>query len=258
MGTSTPFLKPTKRFLFPTVTYDVDDKLTLFMGGSGICALLKDGSEHLVINLNQGAAAQAFKNYLVQRGVHRDEVLALCSPVADFSAGLALYEKPAAVYVGGGGAALLGLATNREVGSERVVEVAGERVRLIPLGNIATGSDMAIFLESRSILFTGPLFFNHLHPVLHRDSVDARAWASVFEELVGRLRPKLIVPAEGDLDDGAGAREFMAYLRDLTDSTVEFADCRRRYDWPEIPGYTSLEENFDLLRAQVKSHTTLR
>jgi hypothetical protein len=50
---------------------------------------------------------------------------------------------------------------------------------------------------------------------------------------------------------------FISYLRDLSDPAVEFSRCRELYDWLEIPSHTSLEENFDLLREQKRTHATL-
>ena len=53
------------------------------------------------------------------------------------------------------------------------------------------------------------------------------------------------------------AERFAAYLAALTNHDIEFAECRRDYDWIEIPSATSLEENFDILRGNEKVITTL-
>src|SRR4051812_1344310 len=50
MGTSMPYLKPTKRYLFPSSRYDVDENLSFLLGGNCVCAILAGDNEALVIN----------------------------------------------------------------------------------------------------------------------------------------------------------------------------------------------------------------
>jgi glyoxylase-like metal-dependent hydrolase (beta-lactamase superfamily II) len=129
-------------------------------------------------------------------------------------------------------------------------------VHLIPIPAASTGSDLVIFLEKRALLFAGPLFYNHMQPVLRAGpGLKPCEWVRTLEELLARFQPRHVVPAEGDLGTEEDVREFIAYLKALSDPEVEFSYCRSNFDWPEIPGTTSLEENFDLVRGE-KSHTT--
>ena len=268
LGISMPYLKPTKRYLFPTKAIPIDDRFTVFLGGSAVCAVLVEGSRALVINVNQGVAAAALKKILSDKGMAGRETIILNSIVADFSAGLPLFADAEKIYVGPASDRTLRkelrdvsgdpLAKCESVLVEKRFEFGDETVVLIPVAGSATESDLVVFLEKRSVLFMGALFYNKIHPILRvGPALQPQTWIRNFSLLMERFKPKTVIPAEGDLASFEDAQKFLNYLKDLTDVGVEFSECRARYDWPEIPSYTSLEENFDLLRDKVKTHTTL-
>jgi hypothetical protein len=130
---------------------------------------------------------------------------------------------------------------------------------LIPVDGCATDSDLVVFFESRSVMMFGSLFLNRIHPVL---TVGAAArvpkWIATLESLLERFSPQVCVPGEGQFASVDDVREFIRYLRALTDPAVEFSFCRQNFDWMEIPRFTSLEENFDILRRNVKTHASIR
>ena len=262
MGTSTPFLKPSKRHLFPTAWVDIDPELALFMGGSGICGVLQTPIERLVINVNRSEAALALRTKINERAYAEvPETIILNSVERDYSEGIGNFKQTKTVYVGRASekdlkANLGGLLENvKQVNIETEIQVGGESIYLIPVGPAATESDLAVFFANRSVLFLGPLFFNRIHPVLYPDrGMDIGRWTEQVEALLARFHPRTVVPAEGDTGSVEDVRAFLAYLKALTDPEVEFSYCRKNYDWPEIPGTTSLEENFDLLREKLKSH----
>jgi hypothetical protein len=109
------------------------------------------------------------------------------------------------------------------------------------------------------MMMFGALFANRIHPVL-KIGVAPRAteWIATLEDLLTRFSPEICVPGEGDIGSGDDVREFVRYLRALTDDSVEFSECRKKFDWMEIPRTTSLEENYDILRRNVKTHTSIR
>ncbi len=266
MGTSTPYLKPNNRYLFPTHRLEVDGELSLFLGGSAVCGLLSKGNEALVINTNQARPAELFRAWVSEKAISQLTVV-LSSVDSDFSGGLRQFAEASKIFVAEGGKNKLrhqSLAILESLGeqieelvSEKVIEVAGERIRLIPVGASASGTDLAVYLETRSILFAGALFYNRIHPILRPD-LDVALWINKFDSLLKRLNPTKIVPAEGDVASREEAEKFLDYLRDLTDTRLDFSTCRKLYDWPEIPSCTSLEENFDFLRLKFKSHVRVR
>jgi hypothetical protein len=264
-ATSTPYLKPKKRFLFPTATRAFDESLTFFLGGSGICARL--GS--LVVNANIEAAAVEWRGIaagasdLVLSSVSgafggADEVRALgVSRVfahVDAKDDSKVDAKRAAPSRRG----VIGFDFVA-VDSETVLSVGDETVRLIPVRGCATEADLVVFFEKRSVMMFGSLFVNRIHPVLQM-GVAARvpSWISTLEELLARFSPAVCIPGEGEFGGADDVREFIRYLRSLTDPAIEFSFCRQNFDWMEIPRSTSLEENFDLLRHGAKTHASIR
>jgi glyoxylase-like metal-dependent hydrolase (beta-lactamase superfamily II) len=262
MGTSTPLLKPSQRYLFPLKLIVFDEQLRILLGGSGICALLRDQGTALLVNTNQAGAARAVRKWFDEKPLPLK--IALTSVETDFSGGVGLFPEAEKIFMSQGdereNRKLINIEVERVsvLQSETVIEVAGEKVRLIPLGAVATGSDLAIYFESRSILFVGALFYNRIHPILHPGaSGRIDQWMQCLSSLLDRFQPRVVVPAEGEIGNAEDARLFVSYLRDLTDPRVEFSKCREKYDWLEIPSHTSLEENFDLLREHKRTFTTL-
>lgn len=271
MGTSTPFLKPTKRFLFPVHRHEVDRELGIFLGGSGLCGVLARGPEALVVNTNQGEPAKEFRQWVDERkGSAPIKALVLNSVASDFSRGIGNFLDVETIYVGPVASRSLRESIGelweriadrvRIVREETVLELAGERVRLMPSAPAATESDLVVYLENHGALFLGPLFYNRIHPILRvGPGLQPETWIRRVDELLMRFpQAKVFVPAEGDIGTIEDVREFVSYLRSFTDPDVEFSACRQKFDWPEIPSYTSLEENFDLLREKIKSHTSLK
>lgn len=242
MGTSVQYVKPSQRYLWPTAAQEIDPRFSIFLGGSGNCGILRDGAEAWLINANQGPAAEALRARLRTAGIERVGTIINTSAYPEFSAGNQLYPE-AKIIVG-----------ERE---ERTFEFAGETLRVIPLGQVHSPADLAVVLETRKILFTGGVFYNRIHPFFHAGiEIDVQAWCRTLQSLLARFSPELIVPGEGDLARADDVRGFISYLKDLADPSVEFQTCRQSYDWMEIPRQTSLEENFDLIRERVKTHTT--
>jgi len=264
MGTSTPFLKPAKRYLFPVFRKEVTPDFGLFLGGSGICGYLHAQGETVVINTNQGFAAASFRKWVDEQAPQWPITVLLTSLDADFAGGSVAFSDAKGIFANPANSRQLGLAVGgftertETVSAEKLLECAGEKIYLIPVAPVASATSLVVFLERHSVLFLGPLFFNRIHPILRADAdLSVKRWTEVVDGLLKRFQPRVIVPAEGDIGSETDVRNFLNYLRDLADPAVEFSYCRKTYDWPEIPSYTSLEENFDQLRQNIKTHTTL-
>lgn len=271
-ATSTPYLKPKKRFLFPTATYRFDsDKynssLTFFLGGSGICAHLRSKageiSKTFLVNANLGVAADQWRSDMGSVGGFKNATLALSSVNgifgnADIIASLGSVDK---VYVHAERTEELEGFTSlplENISRETVLQAGDETIRLIPVDGCATESDLVVFFEKRSVMMFGSLFVNRIHPQL-KSGVSPRTpkWIATLEHLIARYSPVVCVPGEGDIGTVEDVQEFIRYLKSLTDPSKDFSFCRKNFDWMEIPSATSLEENFDTLRLNVKTHTSI-
>ncbi len=304
MGTSVQYVKPRQRFLWPTKVIQLDETLSLMLGGSCICGILHAEKEAILINTNQGSAAEDLRSEIQRLGITKINAVINTSMDVEFAGGNSLFsdaerwvhadtlmqsegegEIERKVKFGRfghqDGKCIQNIAFREEIihvipvnrfrGAQVVEDIRhpGSTRESLSSMNMALNSqhmrnddaeslELVVFLENEQILFTGGLFFNRIHPPLaNHANVDLTTWASVLEELLVKWNPKVVVPAEGGVATADDIRSFVAYLRALGNPQVEFQECRRRFDWIEIPGHTSLEENFDWVRENQKTHTTL-
>ena len=234
MGTSVPYLRPSHRPLLPVVGEQVDEGLALVLGGTANYGIVFDHEQSLIIGALPATAVGNLQSYLqiLSAGPVRD-FICLSEEPADRS-GTAAFKSVNNIYVSG-------------IESTRVAAAGGETVSI---AKSKISGRVIAFLEKRRTLFLGGLFFHRLHPPLH-SGVDTLAWRAELERLLKIYNPEMIIPGEGAPATVDGVRDFISYLADLSDPNVDFARCRSLYDWAEIPGYTSLEENFELLRGSI-------
>ncbi len=262
MGTSVPYIKPTNRFMWPTTFKKVDEQFSLFLGGSCACGILHDADNILLINSNSGKAAVQLQQSIGQDFKSQKLSILNTSYRQDFLNGNQLYSNVSKFVIPNlNESKLLKEWPSKPENLEKTLEentfeIAGESVMVIPVSESASQSDLVVFFKKRRVLFLGALFYNRIHPVLHpHDGMNVQNWIRNLEALLLRFQPLHIVPAEGEIAEPQALTEFISYLKSLSDPKVEFLDCRKNFDWIEIPGQTSLEENFDLLRENIKSFT---
>src|SRR5205085_1995904 len=98
-----------------------------------------------------------FRKWVDAKASGAEKTVVLNSIAVDFSRGLGHFADAKRVLVGGASdravRAALGAASVERITTETTLEIAGERVHLIPSGPAATASDLAVFLEKRSVLF---------------------------------------------------------------------------------------------------------
>ena len=134
-----------------------------------------------------------------------------------------------------------------------VLALGDEKVHLLPVDGAFSSRDLVVFFEKRRVLMLGGLFYNELHPPLNSQrGLSAKKWVRFLRNLSSQFPEeiKTLVPHEGDLCGIGKVESFVSYLEKLSDPSVEFAQCRKVFDWKEIPSHTSLEENFDFLRSR--------
>ena len=244
MGTTTDYLKRSDRPLWPTKMYRVDDDFSVFLGGTGNCGLLQNGNETLLINCNSGPAAEELFKGLGDS----QKTLIVTSNFSDYAEGVnrSPFEK---IYVPEASGIYSGVQDVQVLDRELEILWGDESVCILPVEGGFSKKDLVVYLKNRNVLFLGGLFFNGIHPIIDSErGLDARLWIKTLEDIKHRFYPKILVPHEGDLCGVEKLEEFTAYLKALSDPKVEFSYCRENFDWPEIPGYTSLEENFDQIR----------
>ncbi len=262
MGTSVPYIKPTNRFMWPTALKKVDQQFGLFLGGSCVCGIYKSESHSVVINTNAGAAAQQL-HQIIEHEYKAPQYLVFNTSLSnDFISGNKNYPPLTKYYIPKVSDQVLQAEwpnkpdAIEKISEERIFKFDDENILVVPVLESASHIDLAVFFEKRKTLFLGALFFNHIHPILRPlEGMNVSNWIRNLEKLQERFKPELIIPAEGDPANAQEFKDFISYLKALSDPQIEFSECRKIYDWIEIPGQTSLEENFDLLRENIKSFT---
>ncbi len=262
MGTSVPYIKPSNRFLWPTALTKIDNQFSLFLGGSCVCGVLGDAEQTILLNTNSGTAAIQLQQIVEHQFKSQRLSIFNTSVAADFFSGNQYFSSAIKFYLPTVSEnELRGAWPDRPEHVELILEertfvVGQETFVVVPVTDSSSHCDLAIFLKSRKVLFLGALFFNGIHPILRsHNGMNVGNWIRNLESLYSRFQPLKIVPAEGDLASPEELKKFIAYLKALSDPMVEFSECRKNFDWIEIPGQTSLEENFDLLRENIKSFT---
>lgn len=98
--------------------------------------------------------------------------------------------------------------------TEKVLDLGGVRVRLLWYGGTHTNGDTLIFVEGDNVLFAGDVIMNRRFLAFNAARSSVQAWLRSLEE-AARLRPTRIVPAHGEMGDGALIEINRSYLQSL-------------------------------------------
>jgi len=246
MGTSTDIMKREDRPHWPTAVHKMDDHFAIQLGGTGNCGILRSGNQTLLINCGKGSSCRKLhdETYSEEQTFN----LIGTSKFSDYIGGRDMWDFEmvwAPELIGYN----LDQKTATAVDTEIEIFFAGETLHIIPVRGAFSNADLMVYLEERKTLFLGGLLYNGIHPILDAQrGKDAKLWQDALRKALTRWPVETVVPHEGDLCGPQAAELFLDYLRSLADSEVEFRHCRENFDWIEIPGQTSLEENFNHFR----------
>jgi len=104
---------------------------------------------------------------------------------------------------------------DRWISSETRLEAAGLSLQLIPVGPAHTPEDLAVWLASEQLIFSGDLVFQGRVPFVGQ--ADSRRWIASLDRLLTRPA-RIVVPGHGPasrdaLQDLLQTRDYLAYLR---------------------------------------------
>lgn len=104
---------------------------------------------------------------------------------------------------------------DRWISSETSLEAAGLTLQLIPVGPAHTPEDLAVWLASEQLIFSGDLVFRGRVPFVGQ--ADSRRWIASLDRLLTRPA-RIVVPGHGPasrdaLHDLLQTRDYLAYLR---------------------------------------------
>jgi len=104
---------------------------------------------------------------------------------------------------------------DRWIDKETSLEAAGLSLQLIPVGPAHTPEDLAVWLASEQLIFSGDLVFRGRVPFVGQ--ADSRRWIASLDRLLTRPA-RIVVPGHGPasrdaLHDLLQTRDYLAYLR---------------------------------------------
>jgi glyoxylase-like metal-dependent hydrolase (beta-lactamase superfamily II) len=257
MGTSVHYVKKAKRYLWAS-QFGPLENISLQVGGSHNCGVLVHDQDILLIDTNSRQGAEDLKNWLDQNHPgKRIRYIINTHMHADAAGGNALYPDVECIWQPQVPGAVPGERV-RSVTTETKIKFGDEELSFVYVPAAASSGDLVVYLHRQNLVFLGELFFNHIHPILRgSETFDVARWIAVLGKLKEQWRPHFWVPAEGVPGRDPDLQDFINYLSDLRNDQIEFSECRAKYDWSEIPAYTSLEENFDLIRSNKQTHITM-
>lgn len=274
MGTSTPWLKA-KRPSRPEREIELGPNTSLFVGGTA------NGARSGRWTVNRSAIA--FRaTHQVATTPWLDSLIAMASPQTQAQSQVRTHEQ--LQDINGLSVSTFSAAANRAewrwlfeklkltdttlVAVDKPMHfdesVTGDGpIQLIPYMNAHTGADLVAILENHGVILCGALFSNKIHPLVDpKGPVSVSGWLLALDQIRQRAielnqrlgRPATLLgeigePALFDIPSSTDPlNQFAQYLSDLSNPSFPFNEARTKYDWPELIGQTSLEENFDLLK----------
>jgi len=258
MGTSVKYVKPKKRFLWPLEEVNLDGD-QLFVGGSFNSILVANrvlvgvgAPEQMQVIADRISASALDAVVFTQaptefhlRGLDQLTAKTLIAPRVQDRLDLFGHLGAKLILVDKAGQHSFRLDDHEEIG-----------IVLLPGGQ--AHQELIVFNSKKKWLFLGGLFFNEIHPLLEpgvRHRVNA--WVESLHFVLNQFSAERFIPAEGPVADREGVENFIRYLKTLSDPNFDFRYCREHFDWREIPGTTSLEENFELIRHGSETHAQI-
>lgn len=103
--------------------------------------------------------------------------------------------------------------------SERSLDLGGVRVKLMWYGRTHTNGDTLVFIEGDRVLFAGDVLMNRRF-LAFNNNASVQAWIDSIDK-VAPLGPTRIVPAHGEMGDGALIETNRGYLKALQARVAE-------------------------------------
>ena len=273
MGTTIEYVKTNRKEFLSIQSKQLDSNCFLFQGGSGNSFLKQSGNkilfidpgyEHIALKLkniiqNLSLSANSGSNSQIQTQAQTktqnntqsdSKPHSSGSANSDFLAGKKLYLfHTSASVLRASGAKHYPMAQQIEwdEGESKLQTLNEFGAKVLSYKNAQAEQNHVYVFESEKILVLGDLFYNHYHPILQASSNLAQ-WQLALEDILNKYPDFQYIPGEGELCGSAELIKMIEYVKALQNSELEFAYMRANFDWRELTGFTSLEENFDISR----------
>ncbi|MEW5685164.1 MAG: MBL fold metallo-hydrolase [Pseudomonadota bacterium] len=110
-------------------------------------------------------------------------------------------------------------AADQTFDKEQVVDLGGVSVTLLALGPAHTAGDIAVWMPTDRVLFSGDLAMK-AQPSILAEKATVATWKAALDRLEA-LKPSVVVPSHGPIGDVAYIRGYRAYLDEVAQKAAE-------------------------------------
>lgn len=229
---------------------EVDEQLTLVLGRGGNSAIFVGEDQAVVIDTKGGESAKALQALVAEKAAGRALTIINTHYHGDHIRGNVLYP----------GARVMAGAYAREeweedaggvpypdvvIEEETEIELGSERLRLLPMGQAHTWSDVVVIFQERGVMLTGDLIFEGSHPVMKKEhGTDSDKWERALERLMEACACGTVVPGHGPVSDMnalSRMRDYFAEIRGALGDEERLAAVRAKYGgrtaYPNLSGF---------------------
>lgn len=239
-------------------TRQIDNNLTLYLGGGGNSGILVTDSAVVVIDTKMGAEAENLYNIAKEKAAGKKIIVINTHYHGDHTKGNRFY-KGSKIYIGNYDRSFLEKNMDAEnlptdfVKKDLKLNLGNETVQIYNLGQAHTLDDMIVYLENRGLLFTGDLVFNKVNPVLKKESgANVDSWVLALNAILMGWEFNTVVPGHG----APGTRDIIIRMKEYFEDMQEAEANPEKADklivkyknWVMIPDMTSPEKTIEFIR----------
>lgn len=243
-------------------TFKQDEQLTIYTGGGGNSIVLtsEDGTRALVVDTKMKSAAKKLR-----KAITAPEIIVVNTHAHyDHTEGNELYE---------GATIIAGAYPKKEwaelshgqrypdialkPGEEKDLDIGGERVRIINMGQAHTSNDLIVYLEDHKLLASGDLVFANIHPsIFPQKGSSVAQWIDVLDRIHNDYNIKLLVPGHGEIQGKPAIEEMKNYFSSIRDAVVngseeELTSLKKKYsDYYSVPFAMSFQKTVDAIKKE--------
>jgi len=255
------YMLPFYRFFTEKEILKMDDNLTVIRGGGGNSGLLVTDSAVVVIDTKMGGSAEELYKMAKEKAGQKKIIVINTHFHKDHSGGNHFYKyNGSKVYIGDYNKSALqndfdekNMPTDFVLDS-MVMNLGNETVLLYDLGQAHTMHDVVVYLKNRKMLFSGDLVFNHVNPVLKKESgADVDKWVDKLNIILHRWDIKTLVPGHGKLGGKELAMDLKQYFEDMKSAASNPAqekELKTKYaEWTKMPFMASPDKTIKYIKS---------
>lgn len=227
----------------------IGKNLTIVKGGGGNSGILVTEKGVVVIDTKMGGDAENLYNMAREKAGDKPILVINTHYHRDHTMGNHFY-KGCKIYSGNYDATFLQTNMAPEdmptdfVEDSQVLDMGDETVILYDMGRAHTWNDLVVYLKNEKILFTGDLVFNHVNPVLKKESgANVDLWINVLKNIPKKFEIITLIPGHGQEGGKELSEALEHYFQDMKTAAASPAkenELTAKYkDWMELPTMAS-------------------